>query len=190
MKSVVLYRPVGPAEYALIEESGFTKFPPRLPDQPIFYPVISEAYAIKIARDWNVKASGVGYVLQFKIDRNFINKYDEQIVGNRNHREYWIPAEELNEFNSAIIGKIKLIKTFQKWFVYVLRCADDTLYTGITNNLEKRIKQHNEGKGAKYTMGRGPVVLVKSFEAISKGDALKLEYKIKQLPRAEKLQLA
>ncbi len=73
------------------------------------------------------------------------------------------------------------------WFVYILRCSDDTLYTGITNNLERRIKQHNEGKGAKYTRGRGPVTLVKSIECATKSEALKLEYKIKQLPREEKL---
>jgi putative endonuclease len=73
------------------------------------------------------------------------------------------------------------------WYVYILLCADDTLYTGITNNLERRIKQHNEGKGAKYTKGRGPVTLVKSIECATKSEALKLEYKIKQLPREEKL---
>jgi putative endonuclease len=71
--------------------------------------------------------------------------------------------------------------------VYLLRCADGTLYTGITNNLEKRIKQHNEGKGAKYTRGRGPVALVKSFKRLTKSDALKLEYKLKKLSKAEKL---
>jgi len=76
-----------------------------------------------------------------------------------------------------------------KWFVYIVRCSDDTLYTGITNNLERRIQQHNEGKGAKYTKGRGPVTLVKSFECASKSEALKLEYKIKQLPKEEKLKL-
>jgi len=75
------------------------------------------------------------------------------------------------------------------WFVYILRCSDDTLYTGITNNLERRIKQHNEGKGAKYTRGRGPVTLIKSFECESKSAALKLEFSIKQLPREEKLKL-
>lgn len=75
------------------------------------------------------------------------------------------------------------------WFVYILRCSDDTLYTGITNDLERRIKQHNEGKGAKYTRGRGPVALVKSFECESKSEALKLEFAIKKLSREEKLKL-
>ena len=75
------------------------------------------------------------------------------------------------------------------WFVYILRCSDDTLYTGITNNLERRIEQHNKGKGAKYTRGRGPVALVKSFEVDSKSEALKLEFKIKKLSKEEKLKL-
>jgi hypothetical protein len=56
--TITLYRPVGPDELALIRDSGFHRFPPRLPQQPIFYPVLSESYATKIARDWNVKASG------------------------------------------------------------------------------------------------------------------------------------
>lgn len=73
------------------------------------------------------------------------------------------------------------------WFIYMLECADKTLYTGITNNLEKRISKHNSGKGAKYTRGRLPVVLLKYFERPDKGKALKLEYQIKQLSRAEKL---
>lgn len=75
------------------------------------------------------------------------------------------------------------------WFVYILRCSDDTLYTGITNNLERRINQHNQGKGAKYTKGRGPVILIKSFECATKSEALKLEYKIKQMSREEKLRM-
>lgn len=73
------------------------------------------------------------------------------------------------------------------WFVYILCCSDKTLYTGITNNLEKRIKKHNAGTGARYTKGRRPVTLVKFFECPSKSEALKLEYLIKQLPRKEKL---
>lgn len=75
------------------------------------------------------------------------------------------------------------------WYVYILKCADDTLYTGITDDIERRIRQHNEGKGAKYTRGRGPVALVKSFEFQTKGEALKEEYRIKQLSRREKLEL-
>ena len=73
------------------------------------------------------------------------------------------------------------------WFVYILKCSDNTLYTGITNNLEKRIATHNSGKGAKYTKGRLPVILLKKFETQSKSEALKLEIKIKKLSRDQKL---
>lgn len=184
---VTLYRPTSSTELDLIKESGWKKFPPRLPEQPIFYPVLTKEYAIKIARDWNVKASGIGYVLEFKIKKSHLDKYPIQVAGGNSHLEYWIPAEELEDFNDALVGKIRVIETYQKWFVYILRCSDDTLYTGITNNLEKRIKQHNDGKGAKYTKGRGPVTLIRCFEKLTKGEALKLEYKIKQLPKEEKL---
>lgn len=74
------------------------------------------------------------------------------------------------------------------WYVYIVLCSkDNSLYTGITNNLEHRINQHNIGKGAKYTKSRAPVSLVKSFKVETKSEALKLEYKIKQLSRQEKL---
>lgn len=187
MKTVVLYRPTGPTELDLIKKSGYKKFPPRLPEQPIFYPVLTKDYAIKIARDWNVPASGIGFVLEFKVKKDYLDKYPVQIAGGNSHQEYWIPAEELEQFNDALVGKIKVIETYQKWYVYILKCSDGTLYTGITNNLEKRIKKHNEGKGAKYTRGRGPVALVKSFTLNSKSEALKLERKIKNLPKEEKL---
>jgi putative endonuclease len=77
------------------------------------------------------------------------------------------------------------------WYVYIVECNDEgkTLYTGITNDLEKRIATHNSGKGAKYTKNRLPVKLLKSFEVADKSEALKLEYKIKQLSREEKLKL-
>ena len=73
--------------------------------------------------------------------------------------------------------------------VYILRCADKTLYTGITNNLKRRIQQHNDGTGAKYTRGRGPVKLIHKEQGLSKSEALKREYAIKQLSRAEKKKL-
>jgi hypothetical protein len=64
-ETVVLYRPVGPKELDLIVATDWTRFPPRLPEQPIFYPVANEEYARQIARDWNVKSSGSGFVLKF-----------------------------------------------------------------------------------------------------------------------------
>ncbi|MBO9635493.1 MAG: ADP-ribosylation/crystallin J1 [Chitinophagaceae bacterium] len=109
----ILYRPVGPKELALIEASGFTKFPPRLLEQPIFYPVMNEEYAIQIARDWNVPASGSGYVTKFAVDADFLKKYEVQNVGGEIHNELWVPAEELEEFNAHIVGKIEVIREFR-----------------------------------------------------------------------------
>ena len=111
-ETITLWRPVGPKELELIEQSGMRAFPPRLPDQPIFYPVLTEDYAIKIARDWNVPASGSGFVTRFEVRRDFIAKYDVQEVGGRLHLEYWIPAEELDAFNAAIVGPIEVVRSF------------------------------------------------------------------------------
>jgi hypothetical protein len=110
--TVLLWRPVGPQELELIEKAGMRAFPPRLPDQPIFYPVLSEAYAIKIARDWNVPASGKGFVTRFRVRRDFLERYEVQEAGGRDHREYWIPAEELSDFNAAIVGEIEVAAGF------------------------------------------------------------------------------
>src|ERR1700722_19394303 len=99
MDVVTLWRPVGPNELALIRKAGMRAFPPRLPEQPIFYPVLTEEYAVKIARDWNVPASGVGFVTRFRVRRAFLNRYTVQDAGGRAHREYWIPAEDLPDFN-------------------------------------------------------------------------------------------
>lgn len=74
-------------------------------------------------------------------------------------------------------------------YVYIVECSDGTLYTGWTNNLEKRVKDHNEGKGAKYTKARRPVSLVYYEEFESKEEAMKREYAIKQMSRSEKLKL-
>jgi hypothetical protein len=111
-----LYRPVGQAELELVRSSGFRRFPPRLPQQPIFYPVLSEQYAAQIARDWNQKdeTSGfVGYVLRFKVRTEFLNRYEVHIVGSSDHREYWILAEDLQKFNESIVGLIEVISEFR-----------------------------------------------------------------------------
>ena len=112
MTTITLYRPVGPEELALIEASGFRAFPPRLPEQPIFYPVTNEAYAIQIARDWNTKNGGIGYVTRFQVAAVHLERYERKIVGGRVHEEYWIPAEELDAFNAAIVREIEIIHTF------------------------------------------------------------------------------
>ncbi|KAA3450102.1 ADP-ribosylation/crystallin J1 [Mesorhizobium sp. SARCC-RB16n] len=112
--TVTLWRPVGPKELELIEASGMRAFPPRLPDQPIFYPVLTEAYATQIARDWNVPASGAGFVTRFKVLKSFLERYRVEHAGSKAHLEYWIPAEDLNDFNKAIIGKIEVTASFGK----------------------------------------------------------------------------
>lgn len=109
---VTLWRPVGPEELKLIEQSGMRAFPSRLPEQPIFYPVLTEDYAIKIARDWNVKASGSGFVTRFDVLKSFLDNYDVQEAGGRAHLEYWIPAEEMKAFNEAIVGRTEVTKQF------------------------------------------------------------------------------
>lgn len=112
---ITLFRPVGKNELALIEESGFTGFPARLPEQPIFYPVLNEEYATQIARDWNAKynADKVGYVTKFEVKKEFLANYEVKIVGGKTHEEYWIPAEDLEEFNRNIVGKIEVIAEFR-----------------------------------------------------------------------------
>jgi hypothetical protein len=110
-----LFRPVGRAELDLVEASGFSRFPPRLPAQPIFYPVLTEAYAVEIARDWNTRdeASGfAGYVLRFRVDTEFLARYPERVAGAARHRELWVPAEELEEFNQHIRGPIEVVAEF------------------------------------------------------------------------------
>lgn len=112
MKTTTLFRPVGPLELALIAEIGYRGFPPRLPEQPIFYPVLNEEYARQIARDWNVKASGAGYVTRFEVGSAFLEKYPEQVVGAAIHRELWIPAEDIPELNRHIVGLIEVVAEF------------------------------------------------------------------------------
>src|SRR5258708_39476844 len=111
-ETVVLFRPTGPDELALIEESGYSSFPPRLFWQPIFYPVLNEAYARQIARDWNARDGNSGYVTRFRVRRDFLRRYEVHQVGSAVHQEYWIPAEDLEEFNRQIVGTIEVVAAF------------------------------------------------------------------------------
>ena len=111
-ETVVLFRPTGPHELALIEESGYSAFPPRLFWQPIFYPVLNEAYATQIARDWNARDGNSGYVTRFRVRRDFLQRYEVHQVGSAIHQEYWIPAEDLEKFNQQIVGKIEVVAQF------------------------------------------------------------------------------
>ena len=111
----ILYRPVGTKELALIRESGFKRFPPRLPEQPIFYPVVHREYAEQIARDWNARQASSdysGFVTEFAVDAAFLSRYTTRQVGAALHREYWIPAGELEAFNDHIRGPIRVVAEF------------------------------------------------------------------------------
>ena len=112
MATITLYRPVGPKELALIEASGWKAFPPRLPEQPIFYPVTNEEYAVQIARDWNVKSDGSGFVTRFQIDAAYASRFPRKVVGGKVHEELWVPADELLAFNAKIIGEIEVVRSF------------------------------------------------------------------------------
>ena len=114
MNAVIeLFRPVGAAELALIRESGWRAFPSRLQGQPIFYPVVDEEYARQIARDWNSRRTGVGFVVRFTIESEYLKSYEVHQVGARIHREYWIPAAELDNFNNNIVGQIEVVASFE-----------------------------------------------------------------------------
>ncbi len=112
--TITLYRPVNNLELELIKEMDYLGFPPRLPEQPFFYPVMNEEYAIQITRDWNVPAYGYGFVTRFNVEAEYLRKYEIQNVGGKIHNELWIPAEELEEFNRKIIGKIEVIREYKK----------------------------------------------------------------------------
>ncbi|MCX2861584.1 hypothetical protein OOZ63_06985 [Paucibacter sp. PLA-PC-4] len=114
-ETITLYRPTGPMELELVVSSGWRRWPPRLPDQPIFYPVTNEQYAIEIARDWNVPSSGAGFVTRFHVRKDFMDQYPTRVVGAARHTEWWIPAEDLEAMNDAIEGLIELIHTFSIW---------------------------------------------------------------------------
>jgi hypothetical protein len=112
-ETVTMFRPTGPEELKLVAVSGYKKWPPRLPEQPIFYPVTNEKYAKQIAMQWNVKSSGVGYVTRFKVKKDFIDKYELHKVGGTNHTEWWVPAEDLEELNENIVGLIEVIGEYR-----------------------------------------------------------------------------
>jgi hypothetical protein len=113
--TIVLYRPVGQQELDLIKESHYQAFPPRLPEQPIFYPVLNEEYATQIAERWNARHNdpAVGYVTRFRVKTEYLSRYDIQTVGGAICQEYWIPAEALAEFNENIVGVIEVIATYK-----------------------------------------------------------------------------
>jgi len=115
VNTTTLYRPTGQPELDLLEAAGFRAWPPRLASQPIFYPVTNEGYAVQIARDWNVKDTEngrVGYVTRFEVDSDYLSQFPVETVGGREHSEYWIPSDRLDEFNEHIQSEIEVIRKF------------------------------------------------------------------------------
>ena len=114
---IIIYRPTGDAEARLIETTG--RFPPRLPGQPFFYPVMSFAYAEKIARDWNSvdhRKGGDGrrgHVFLTLLSMQALDRWPIQYAGGKEHQEMWVPAAELNEFNDMIIGRIIRLTSYE-----------------------------------------------------------------------------
>ncbi len=110
--TVTLFRAIGPDEYRLIEQLGFRAFPPRA-EQKIFYPVLSEEFAAKIAQEWIIPAAGAAYITRFKVRRAFLARYPVENAGGKELEEYWIPAADLPEFNRNIVGLIEVIRHFR-----------------------------------------------------------------------------
>jgi len=110
--TTILYRPTGPNELRLVEEAGFRRWPPRLPEQPIFYPVTNEEYAAEIASKWNARDGKPGFVTRFEVHSEFMNRYEIQTVGARHQTEWWVPAEHLEALNDNIVGLIEVIRRF------------------------------------------------------------------------------
>ena len=114
--TTTLYRPVGTAELEKIDASGRQEFPPRLPEQPIFYPVTNQGYAEEIAKGWNTRYNhdGIRYVTAFDVDTDYLQRFERKIVGAARHEELWVPAEDLAEFNGHIRGEIRVVAEFRK----------------------------------------------------------------------------
>jgi hypothetical protein len=115
MKTKTLFRPVGIKELELIADADWKEFPPRLEWQPIFYPVLNQAYAEQIAKDWNTEDSFSGYcgiVTRFDINEAHFLQYKTENVGSEMHNELWVPAEKLSVFNQNIIGRIEVANVF------------------------------------------------------------------------------
>ena len=111
----VLFRPIGLRELALIWDLEWRGFPPRLSHQPIFYPVANVQYATEIASQWNVKDEAsdfCGYVTRFSVADDQLQNYERKVVGASHHVEYWVPAQQLNNFNDHITSSIDVVDAY------------------------------------------------------------------------------
>lgn len=110
---MILFRPVGLEELRLLYEADMRAFPPRLPDQPIFYPVTNEGYARQIAQEWNTKTGALaGFVTRFVIPDDYVARFEKRVVGAREHEELWVPAADLGDFNARIEGRVEVVSAF------------------------------------------------------------------------------
>jgi len=110
-----LFRPVGLLELERILDSECRAFPPRLPEQPIFYPVLNREYAEQIARDWNpsdARSGHAGFVTDFEVEASHLDRFEVKTVGANRHQELWIPAEELGAFNAKLKSRIRVTQAF------------------------------------------------------------------------------
>lgn len=146
--TTTLWRPVGPEELALVTASG--RFPPRLPEQPIFYPVLTHRYAAEIAEKWNVPASGSGFVLEFRVRDDLLARYAPQTAGAPHHRELWVPAAELEAFNDAIVGGVKLVRHFERGHDWHTRHVFDKKFYRLPDKVEC---ERCGSKGARFADG-------------------------------------
>jgi len=110
--AIAVWLPVSPEQLRLIRQAGMRALPP--PGQPMFYPLLSEEYAQRMARDWNILSGGVGYVTRIRVRADFINRYEAHSVGGSGHPEYRIPAADLEAFNAAIVGQIEVVAEFRR----------------------------------------------------------------------------
>lgn len=112
MKTTSLYRPVNKVELDLIADLNWKGFPPRLADQPIFYPVMNQEYASQITVEWNLPSYKNGFVTKFEVDSDYLSKFKVEKVGLDHFLELWVPSEDLEEFNDHIIGKIEVVEAY------------------------------------------------------------------------------
>jgi len=112
-ETLTLFRPVGQKELDLVREGGYKAFPPRLAGQPFFYPVLNLDYASEIAQRWNTQDGDVGYITRFQVRAEYVRRYSVKTVGGAIHKEYWIPADDLAEFNRNIVGLIEVVAEFR-----------------------------------------------------------------------------
>lgn len=157
-----LYRPVGLKEMELILAAESKVFPPRLPEQPYFYPVLNIEYAAQIARDWNTKdpKSGfAGFVTEFKIDNNYADQFEVHTVGGSMHRELWIPAEQLDEFNQYIQGQIEIKGAYYGDGYKGIKHQGNDWYTDEIFKSFYQLRYSPQDFSGEMTLNRNPVLL-------------------------------